>query len=276
MVNSRYRESSFFHDFTQEPFQPPLAVFNAGYSLWRRGNNYSLRHRKVTSINLITHGTAIFKQAGLEWKLSKGDAFISYAGQSQSFETGESGTLHKRFVLFQGILLDAFLASVGLSEISVVHVVNYSYLESLFRSCSRCLQNKEKQFVQQLPLLACAILLELGRCVHPTFPASLERAIAYVNRHLGENPSLAEIAHDSGLSPRQCTRLFLKHTGQSPIQFLLKQKMAWAESQLLGSRLSIKQISQNLGYQEPLYFSAQFKRFMGISPRSYRLKAAQG
>ena len=47
-------------------------------------------------------------------------------------------------------------------------------------------------------------------------------------------------------------------------------KMEHACHLLDSGALSVKSVSSDLGYDDPLYFSRLFKRTVGMSPRSYR------
>jgi len=45
-----------------------------------------------------------------------------------------------------------------------------------------------------------------------------------------------------------------------------------AKSLLISSHLSVSQISEQVGYPDPLYFSRVFKKSTGMSPKEYREK----
>ncbi|MEI8140412.1 MAG: AraC family transcriptional regulator [bacterium] len=84
---------------------------------------------------------------------------------------------------------------------------------------------------------------------------------------------LQEIAAAAGLSVRHCTRLFKEHTGLSPIQFCIQQRMAMAENLVINTSEPFKQVAMSLGYEDALNFSVQFKQHFKMSPRHYREKA---
>ena len=46
--------------------------------------------------------------------------------------------------------------------------------------------------------------------------------------------------------------------------------MKRARTLLLDRKLLIKEVARRTGYADPLYFSAEFRRLHGLSPREFR------
>ncbi len=79
--------------------------------------------------------------------------------------------------------------------------------------------------------------------------------------------TMAEIAN---LSPRTLLRRFSAHTGQSPINWLRRERLAEARDMLETTDLNIDQIAYNSGFATPENFRLQFKNQYQISPSQYR------
>jgi AraC-like DNA-binding protein len=79
-----------------------------------------------------------------------------------------------------------------------------------------------------------------------------------------------ELAKLCGLSERHFFRRFKKATGLSPISWLKMQRISLAQSKLLESGHSIKQIADQVGYNDVFFFSRDFKRHTGTCPSQYR------
>ncbi len=97
-----------------------------------------------------------------------------------------------------------------------------------------------------------------------------ERVIAYFSANLSNNISISNLATAYGFSRTHFTLLFKNETGLSPKQYLLDLRMKRANSLLQETDLDIKTISRQVGYEDPLLFSKQFKSKMGISPSNLR------
>lgn len=81
---------------------------------------------------------------------------------------------------------------------------------------------------------------------------------------------LDTLATQTGLSRNHFANKYKKLTGISPIKHFINLKMEHACHLLDISNRSAKQISNDLGYNDPLYFSRVFKKVIGISPTEYR------
>lgn len=58
-------------------------------------------------------------------------------------------------------------------------------------------------------------------------------------------------------------------------QYLLSQKILIAKKLLLGTNVSITNISEQLGFKSVFYFSRLFKKKVGLSPREYRIQSIE-
>ncbi|WP_068110482.1 AraC family transcriptional regulator [Tropicimonas marinistellae] len=67
-------------------------------------------------------------------------------------------------------------------------------------------------------------------------------------------------------------RAFRDRIGYTPPKFAELKKMERAVHYLSFGR-SVKDVADELGYRDPYYFSRMFKRYIGASPSSYRLKS---
>ena len=63
---------------------------------------------------------------------------------------------------------------------------------------------------------------------------------------------------------------FKKELGQSISNFIEEMVMSEAQSQLLYSNRSIREISEALGYSDQFYFSRRFKKCFSTTPSKYR------
>ncbi len=65
-------------------------------------------------------------------------------------------------------------------------------------------------------------------------------------------------------------RIFRKFTGESPLHYLIQQRLALAANRLAHSGDSISSIAAGVGLENLFYFSHLFKKYYGISPKKYR------
>ena len=266
----KYQERVFGHSYEHHSVVPPLRVICAITSRWGPGDFYAQVDRQTVSFKLVTKGNMIFRQGSNRGTIAAGELFIAHKGLDQRFETGDSGFLHKRSIMVQGIGLDALLQATGLTSVDRVRFENPAHVASLFRRCYRLLKEKPTGFASELFLAACALINECCQSSAANYPPAVRSAIEFMERSLKRNLKLPAIAAAAGLSVRNCIRLFRLHLQESPRSFFIDLKMTAAKTMLMHSGLSVKQIGTEVGYDDQFHFSAQFKRRTGLSPRKFR------
>jgi len=75
-----------------------------------------------------------------------------------------------------------------------------------------------------------------------------------------------------GMSLRNFVRRFKQATGDSPLAYLQKLRIAAAKRLLENNHRTMQEISDAVGYQDVAFFRALFHRHTGISPSEYRQK----
>lgn len=98
----------------------------------------------------------------------------------------------------------------------------------------------------------------------------IRKAINYLGKNLDKKLSLNQLAEEVGYSPSYFTTLFKKETNYSPITYFSHLKIVKACELLDYTNMKVKEISFHLGYSDPYYFTKDFKKKMGLSPRNYR------
>ncbi|WP_337034069.1 helix-turn-helix domain-containing protein [Paenibacillus illinoisensis] len=98
----------------------------------------------------------------------------------------------------------------------------------------------------------------------------LANAISYMEDHYLEPLTLEEIAGKSNISIRHLNRIFRSYYQMTPIAYMLTLRLERACSLLKHSSLTITQISYECGFNDSNYFTRQFRKAYGVSPKVYR------
>ena len=96
------------------------------------------------------------------------------------------------------------------------------------------------------------------------------QAIVYLHDNYSTSPSLSDVARQVHMSPFHFHRLFTRHTGISPKQYLQRKQLQVAKWLLRTSRTPIGQIASATGFSSHGHFTSTFHRLIGISPSTYR------
>ena len=93
----------------------------------------------------------------------------------------------------------------------------------------------------------------------------------YIENHYTEQFSLSVLADKHNLSISYLSNSYKKAYGKSPNDYIIELRMQRAKTLLKEhSDVSIRQISELIGYTDPYYFSRLFKVYAGMTPSQYR------
>ncbi len=96
------------------------------------------------------------------------------------------------------------------------------------------------------------------------------KSIEFMKEHLREPLRISTLCAVVNLSRSHYTTLFRRMTGYAPLMYLNHLRMQQAVQLLNTTSLSIKAISDQLGFSEQFYFSRAFRRMHGHSPSEHR------
>jgi AraC family transcriptional regulator len=82
--------------------------------------------------------------------------------------------------------------------------------------------------------------------------------------------SLDELAQSVGLSTAHFARMFRKSTGETPHQFVLRQRLERAKAMLRAPDARVLDVAVACGFKTQQHFAQVFRDVCGISPTGYR------
>jgi transcriptional regulator GlxA family with amidase domain len=106
--------------------------------------------------------------------------------------------------------------------------------------------------------------------LQPAGDHRLAGLLAWARERLDQPLSVTDLARQANLSPRHLGRQFLAVTGQTPLQWLLTQRVRRAQELLESSDDSVDSIATATGLGTPTTLRRQFKRITGVPPDTYR------
>lgn len=99
---------------------------------------------------------------------------------------------------------------------------------------------------------------------------AVEKVEGYIREHLSEELSVKNLADMVYVGADHLTRSFKKRYGKTVTDYILEQRMNLAGELLKDQRLTITMVSDAVGFGNYSYFTEQFKRIYGKTPREYR------
>ena len=127
--------------------------------------------------------------------------------------------------------------------------------------------------MELLAMLGQAAMTEFRLNAHlnqKQYPLPLQKALIYINKNYRQKITIEQLCEHCNVSPQHLIRLFHKHLKTTPIHHINRNKVFHAIELLRSTEMSIKEISYELGYDDPNYFSRMFKKEEKMSPGETR------
>jgi len=103
--------------------------------------------------------------------------------------------------------------------------------------------------------------------------ARLRRIKEFVDAKMEDELTLREMAQSVELSRAHFARMFRKSTGESPHQFVLRQRIEHAMAMLRSDDARVVDVAVACGFKTQQHFARVFRHVCGVSPTDYRLES---
>jgi AraC-like DNA-binding protein len=111
-------------------------------------------------------------------------------------------------------------------------------------------------------------------------PVQIGRTISLMRNTIDTDPhrhlTLEELAKAGGVSKKHLCRTFSSVLGYSPVETYRLLCLQLSLSLLARSNLSIREIADRCGFEDPAYFSRAFSKVFGYSPKKARDNMRKG
>lgn len=124
------------------------------------------------------------------------------------------------------------------------------------------------------------VVLQLLRDSNPDFTAIgydkqnlenlVKKAIIYIETYFSSNITIKNICDAIYISPPHLQKIFFKHVGITPYQYVMECRHRKAKEMLGSTGASIEEISRQCGFVNNAHFSSTFKKKEGVSPLVYK------
>ena len=278
-----YTNNAYLNNSTQDikDKSKPLIVTSCGtYHLYTRPKLPTWRPRGRLDFQLlyIASGKAHFHFDGKEQIVAAGHMVLYRPKEPQKYEYYGEDQTEVYWVHFTGGNVTNILRSYGLTDDKRVFYCGSGLdYQNLFRTMINELQMCKENYAEMLEMYLRQIFIMLQRYFinaaktdNARVVEEIDKATIYFNEHYSEDISIDEYAQNNHVSVSWFIRNFKHCTGSTPMQYILSKRIYNAEILLQDSTYNITEISEIVGYENPLYFSRIFKKVKGLSPSEYR------
>ena len=146
----------------------------------------------------------------------------------------------------------------------------------LLEWCRAKSENAETRLLDEFYLsLGLAVMCDFTLAAAQAGPVragdeALARLGNFIRGAYPESLSLADLAQKAGVSPQHLLKLCRGAHAGTPTEQLYRKRVEVAAELLLGTGLSVGEISERCGFANPFHFSRKFREAQGRSPLAWR------
>ena len=108
------------------------------------------------------------------------------------------------------------------------------------------------------------------RSAQTKLDARVRSAMEFLLKNLRETVPMGALARHVGLSISRLGHLFRQQVGLTPQQFVERERITRAKQLLELTSRTVAAVAQEVGYENPFYFTLRFKKHTGLSPTNWR------
>ncbi|WP_337099732.1 AraC family transcriptional regulator [Paenibacillus sp. YIM B09110] len=258
------------NSFAKELLQSKLEVAGVFRVILPANHTYGDVNIKKAGFLYVVRGESEFVCDGVPYLLKAGDVLHGMKNMHLKYRTGtdsefdyylinyslmdykyhSSSLLHQSFVLNTGLNPDTLAKLAALHSLSM----DPGSMSSLGVYAS---------FFQLLHDTLVDFRLQSERNSRSDM---IEESKAFLHAHYMEPLTLTMLADRYSVSNGFFSAQFRKHTGISPIDYLLQFRINRAKEMLVTKKYTVREIAKKVGYTDAYYFSRLFKKYTGVAP----------
>lgn len=258
-----------------------LSIYQYGSEVCEPSQMYGPYVRDHFLIHFVKSGSGKFSIGDLTYNVGENQGFIIYPDEITYYEADKENPWTYRWIGFNGGKIDGVFHNLGFkAQNPIFNVSDGAFADKIFKKIEK---TNPTNMADQLML--DGYLYMLFSVMTPTFfqepqkremngsaKEYVEIAIEYIKKNYSQKISVSSIAYYIGLNRSYLGSLFKKHTKMTPVDFIMEFRMKKALELLSNDKLNISDVARNVGYDDAMLFSKNFKKRYGLCPTEYREK----
>jgi AraC-like DNA-binding protein len=216
-------------------------------------------------------------QGGVEFEARSYDCvednyFMIPPNMENKYWSAPGITQEKIFFICRGSLVKSLLEIYGLEKSYIVKDAGalIKYFNNMLILAKQYGARKDREAALVFHKFMQAAHSVVYKDDETPLPLVVQELQKLLDAHLEKKINFTLISKEISYSQAYMVRLFKKHMGITPHEYILKRRLDTAQLLLKHSTLSIKEIAERLVFSDQYHFSNYFKKCSGVSPSQFR------
>lgn len=273
-----------FSIFPNERFVD-LGLYQFGWEQCEPLHSYGPFARNHYLFHYVISGTGTLNANGTDgttatYQIKSGEGFMIFPKQVTTYFADKDHPWEYTWVEFDGLRVKEALDLAGLTMDNPVYHSNARDLTLELKNEMLYIAQNGNQpplnlighlylFLDYLTRSAASRRISQGGKLQDFY---VREATSFIEQNFQNDISVEDIAAFCNLNRSYFGKIFRDAVGKSPQEFLINYRMTKAAELLKLTNLTIKDISNAVGYPSQLHFSRAFKNTFGIPPREWRIQ----
>ncbi len=274
----KYMDHFFMH-LAPIPRHHPTEAMVQSIGYVRKKDETIDRTFATLNFSLLLRGAGTYDWHGNRYRIKAPCVITQWPGVKMYYGPQPGTTWEELFMIYLPDTIPVFITRKLLSsECPFWSIQGEAHVRETFAALSALLQNPPHEgFVDRVDRLSEYLLFatHLGAQKHSSSSRAadvIEKIRKHVREHREHQHDFEQLARDHGLSTSTFRRYWNKYVQVPPARYVTNLRIRDACRLLVETDLTIHEIAQKTGFDDPFYFSRCFRNNMHIPPRTYRQK----
>jgi len=213
---------------------------------------------------------------GVRHEVKPGDLFLLTPGQPHTYWYVNDGNVQNYWVHFTGYAADTFVKMFRAhSPEPIISVGRYLDNTAFFNRIIDELGMKNADFQMMCAghfTQLIATLLRQMQNKNAWRNQAIMGSIQYIRDNFSKKILVADLAKLSDMTVKRFTAEFRKYTGASPKQYIVTYRLEQAIGLITAQNASLCEAAEMAGFENQMYFSRIFSKYMNMTPSQYKKK----
>lgn len=219
-------------------------------------------------------GEGYFRTPSGERRCEEGQVALLRSGVPHEYGTLPGERWRFLWIHYPGLPENGYLPD---DEVWIESLPEGALRERIERSFRHVLQDSRERLEFWQPLCENSLremLLLLARRTNRRLDPRIEQTLQLLSRSMKEEIRMDALARQVGLSVSRLSHLFKLETGHSVMEHVNRMRVRQAALLMERQGRHAAEAALDVGYQNYNHFAEQFRKYIGVNPRTYRQQAA--